>query len=322
MSRSLHLFAQPSGRHELPFLRDQSGAITPGIETDERMARIARGLIEAGADTVASWAGADPAELDRVLHRVHATSYLEFLAAWDEQSVAEAVFAEHRFVQAGVQPDTPLMRGMYALASNAAGIAIAAATHAMVNKGTTYALTRPPGHHAGPEFLGGYCYLNNAAIAAMHLRTSGLRRVGVIDFDFHIGNGTSVALASEPGTYFGSVHASTITSYPYLPIEPANERQRFRAFDAPPTAAEWLAAVEELARDCVDFSADAIVVSVGYDPVRGDPHGGWTLEPEVFADVGRMLAATKRPLCMVQEGGYALEMLPSCAYQFARGLLA
>jgi acetoin utilization deacetylase AcuC-like enzyme len=322
LTRRLEILVQPGGgRRSLPFLRDHSGATSIGVETDERLARIGDGLAEAGGARVRPEVSGD--RLDRVLLAVHSRRYLEFLASWDDRTDEQAAFVDHPFVQAGVAPDTPLMPGMYALAREAASIAVEAAGRALAGGNAIYALCRPPGHHAGPAFLGGYCYLNNAALAAMHLRReAGLDRVAVVDLDLHFGNGTAEALAGEPGTYFGSVHASTATSYPYVEVVPRSERQRFHSFEHPPSPSAWLAKVDDVVRGGVDFGAQAIVVSLGYDPVRADPHGGWDLDPDVFTEVGRLVGSPNLPVCVVQEGGYNLDLLAACACCFGRGVIA
>jgi len=89
-----------------------------------------------------------------------------------------------------------------------------------------------------------------------------------------------------------------------------------------PDRGMYLETVADLLREArEDFDARALVLSLGYDIVAGDPHGSWGFEPEIFAEVGALLAGCGRPLCVIQEGGYALETLAACSEAFATGLL-
>ncbi|WP_173514626.1 hypothetical protein [Sinorhizobium psoraleae] len=99
-----------------------------------------------------------------------------------------------------------------------AGASFAAATTiASRQSPVSYALCRPPGHHAGRSFMGGYCLLNNPAVAALSLRASGFRKLAILDLDFHPGNGTSDVLSSHPEIGFASLHARTDVNFPWIP---------------------------------------------------------------------------------------------------------
>ena len=117
-----------------------------------------------------------------------------------------------------------------------------------------------------------------------------------------------------------SLHAAPVTNLPPGAVLPRMPRERVVAFERAPGAATYLAEVAASVR-ALAAEAQALVVSLGYDTVAGDPHGGWDLGPEVFREVGALLAATGRPVCVVQEGGYALEALAACSHAFATGLL-
>ena len=105
-----------------------------------------------------------------------------------------------------------------------------------------------------------------------------------------------------------------------LTVEPSSEREVVVEFEGSPDAAAYLdalvASIEALAQ-----SSRALVVSLGYDIVAGDPHGSWGFAPEIFTRIGALLAASGLPICVIQEGGYALETLAACSYAFAEGLL-
>jgi acetoin utilization deacetylase AcuC-like enzyme len=199
--------------------------------------------------------------------------------------------------------------------------AITAAEGVLGGARYTYAVCRPPGHHAGPGFLGGYCYLNNAAAAVRTLCEGGVKPVGIIDLDLHYPNGTSalVERMADDATLH-SLHASPVTNVSALTVLPRIERERVVAFACSPDEETYLSEVGHSVQ-ALGASAAALVVSLGYDTVEGDPHGGWSFAPEIFADVGRLLAGSGLPVCVIQEGGYSLPTLAACSHAFATGLL-
>jgi acetoin utilization deacetylase AcuC-like enzyme len=197
--------------------------------------------------------------------------------------------------------------------------AITAAERIVAGERFTYALCRPPGHHAGPAWLGGYCYLNTAAAAAFALCEGGVKPVTILDVDFHFPTGTSAIVEPHEQISLCSLHASTIAEVPWRHVQPG-ERERFVEFDAAPDTdtyvRELTGAIDELAQ-----SHGALVLSLGYDTVASDPHGTWDFPPAIFERIGGALAACELPVCVVQEGGYSLEALARCSHAFATGLL-
>jgi acetoin utilization deacetylase AcuC-like enzyme len=184
----------------------------------------------------------------------------------------------------------------------------------------TYALCRPPGHHAGPAWFAGYCYLNTAAAAVQVLRQAGRSPVGILDLDLHYPNGTAAIVAAMGDTSLHSLHAAPVTNVANGEVEPASDREVAVEFHIVPDAEIYLGVVAESLDELASGSA-ALVVSLGYDIVAGDPHGSWAFEPQIFTEIGRLLAATGKPICVIQEGGYALDSLAACGEAFATGLL-
>ena len=303
-----------AGDFVLSSFRDRAGAAAPIFETETRIERIVAGL--RSCEHVRWLSAASAADqAPEIVGRVHSGEYLRFLATASEGPDGEVIDA--RFAEAGVLPDTPVTRGAYAAALRAVASAVAAANELVLGESQAYAVCRPPGHHAGRGFMGGYCFLNNACAAARVLRDAG-KRVGVVDIDYHHGNGTADILSGEDDVSFVSLHASTITAFPYHETTPRAANQVFVAFDEPPSEDAYLA---RLAEHLGPLSkVDAIVVSFGYDPVIGDPHGGWTMTPGFFQKAARLFKATTRQLCFVQEGGYGLERLAECSRELAWGL--
>jgi acetoin utilization deacetylase AcuC-like enzyme len=293
----------------------EGGVQLEGQDCDARLMALRVGLRRHfGVRAVDAAAGDE--ELDRALIALHGSRHLAALAAAGEES---AVMPE--LAPPGLEPDIPVNAALVAAAREAVRTAISAAGRLVEGDRYAYAVCRPPGHHAGPEFIGGYCYLNNAAAAVQALRDGGLTPVGVLDLDLHYPNGTSELLERMgDDVTLHSLHAAPVTNVEAGTELPRAPRERAHAFAAAPDPGAYLAEVESSLTVLAADSA-ALVVSLGYDTVDGDPHGNWHFGPEVFAGVGRLLAATELPVCIVQEGGYVLEALAPCSHAFAAGLL-
>jgi acetoin utilization deacetylase AcuC-like enzyme len=311
----LLLIEQRPGHHdEAPWVLE-GGRRLPGHDDNRRLVELRRGLLRhAGVRAVGADATREVLEL--TLSSLHEPGYLEALRR--VRSDEPVVLPE--LAPPGLPVDIPVRAGLVAAAHEAVRTGIAAAQRLAGGARFTYALCRPPGHHAGPGWLAGYCYLNTAAAAVWTLRASGVRPVGLLDLDLHYPNGTSAILGTAQDVYLHSLHAWPVTNVPSLTVRPRSERERVVEFAASPDPEEYLAAVaasiDVLARTC-----SALVLSLGFDTVAGDPHGSWSLPPALFARVGRLLAASGLPVCAVQEGGYALGSLAACSDAFAAGLL-
>ncbi|TSE37407.1 Acetylpolyamine aminohydrolase [Tepidimonas fonticaldi] len=282
----------------------------------------------------------DDAALDAAIARVHDPRYVAFLAhAWDEWVALDPSNAQrdalpsvwplgnpHAFrrdrppanfaARLGLyafDAGTPLMAGTWTAARSGAACALAAARAVQDGQRAAFALTRPPGHHAGPDFFGGYCFLNNAAIAAQALRDAGRARVAVLDIDYHHGNGTQTLFYERADVLTVSLHGDPQTEYPFF-LGYADERgagpgegfnlnlplPRGTGFPA------WRAALERAIRAVADFRADALVVPMGMDTFEGDPISGFLLRSADYTTVGRLLAELGLPTVFTFEGGYAV----------------
>jgi acetoin utilization deacetylase AcuC-like enzyme len=259
--------------------------------------------------------GATDVDVERTLYAIHDLDYLATLHDLSELVVLP------RYVAPGMRPDIPAGPALIAAADEAIRTTITAARHLADGSRFSYALCRPPGHHAGPAFCGGYCYLNSAAAAAVTLREAGLGPVGILDLDLHYPNGTSVIAAGMGDVLLHSLHAWPVANAPADPVLPRTGRERLVEFRGTPDPESYLDAVDE-SLSVLGRSVNVLVLSLGYDTIAGDPHGSWDFEPGIFAAVGGLLAASGLPICIVQEGGYALDLLPECSNAFAAGLLA
>jgi acetoin utilization deacetylase AcuC-like enzyme len=210
----------------------------------------------------------------------------------------------------------PLMTGTWAAAYGSAQVALSAQRAVAEGARSALALCRPPGHHAGAARMAGYCYLNNAAIAAQAFIDGGLQRVAVFDVDYHHGNGTQEIFYERADVLVCSVHADPAEDYPYFvgradeagagPGEGFNLNCPLPAGSAWPA---WRAAMEICCRRIDDFEPQALVVSLGVDTHRDDPSGSFKLDSSHYVLLGQRLAELGLPTLFVLEGGYALEVL-------------
>ena len=293
----------------------EGGRKLPGMDDHRRMAQVRSGLVcHGGVRPEAADAGDEEVEL--TLSALHESSYLDTLREVDSDE--PVVIPE--LAAPGLEPDIPVCAGLVTAAHEGVRTAITAAQRLADGARFTYALCRPPGHHAGPDWCAGYCYLNTAAAAAWTLCEAGVKPVGILDLDLHYPNGTSAIVASMSDASLHSLHAWPVTNVASQTVTPRNQRERVVEFEGSPGVTTYLQAVEASIAMLAESSA-ALVVSLGYDTVRGDPHGSWDFAPPIFAQIGRLLAASQLPVCVVQEGGYALATLAACSYAFAAGLL-
>ncbi|MCB9418261.1 MAG: histone deacetylase family protein [Ardenticatenaceae bacterium] len=205
-------------------------------------------------------------------------------------------------------------------------VSAAALVHAQGSK-VAYALCRPPGHHAGPNFYGGGCYLNNTAVAAQWLVQQG-QRVAILDLDYHHGNGTQMIFYGRSDALYCSIHADPLHEYPYYwgyadeYGEGSGKGYNYN-FPLPRSSTEivYLAALEEALNRIRFYVPDILIVSLGVDIIQGDPIGGFQIEAGILRQIGKAIAALRLPSVVVQEGGFNLENLGQLVVTFFNGLL-
>lgn len=311
----LLMVEQRRGRDDAALWVREGARRLPGRDSNERLAELHQGLARhAGVRAIAADAGDE--EVERALGSLHDPHYLAALGGVDSEE--PVVLAD--FAPPGLEPDIPVHAGLVAAAREGIRTSITAAERTVAGARFTYAVCRPPGHHAGPAFQAGYCYLNNAAAAVWTLCAGGVKPVGVLDLDLHYPNGTSALVERMEGVTLHSLHASPVTNLPPGTVLPRIARERVVAFERSPSAATYVAEVAA-SIDALAIEAEVLVVSLGYDTVAGDPHGSWSFSPEIFTEIGALLARSGRPICVIQEGGYALPSLAACSHAFAVGLL-
>jgi len=222
----------------------------------------------------------------------------------------------------------PVFEGTWTAAYWSAQCAVAAADLVAGGAPLAYALCRPPGHHAGPGYCGGLCYLNNTAVAARRLQAA-CRRVAILDIDYHHGNGTQDILYADPAVLFCSLHVHPDDDYPYFwgHAEETGEGEAAGATRNWPlrpgtTYREYSVALGAALATITAWRCDALVVAAGFDTAEGDPLGLFRLQREEFADIGARVAALRLPTVVVQEGGYDLERVGDDAVAFLTPFIA
>jgi acetoin utilization deacetylase AcuC-like enzyme len=297
-----------------PWILDRHGRRMQGRDDERRTTELRSGLTR-HARVQAAAADAEQENVERILDALHEPEYLDALrrVSWDEPTMMP------EWAPPGLPADSPVWAGVVATAFEGVRTAITAAERIVAGARFTYALCRPPGHHAGPAWFGGYCYLNTAAAAAYTLCEGGVKPVAILDVDFHFPTGTSAIVAPLENVSLGSLHASTIAEVPWQRVEPGAS-ELFVEFATTPDADTYLQALTEVLDELARTSA-ALVLSLGYDIVASDPHGSWDFPPAIFERIGSVLAASGLPICVVQEGGYSLDALAECGHAFATGLL-
>lgn len=210
--------------------------------------------------------------------------------------------------------ETAITAGTWDAALGSAACAQAAAAHVAAGAPSAFALCRPPGHHATADMYGGYCFLNNAALAAERLRAGGAARVAVLDVDFHHGNGTQDVFRARGDVLFASIHGDPLDAFPYF-TGFADERGEGAGEDAtvnyplPPGTpyGPWSEALDAALGRIAAFGAEALVVSLGVDAFREDPISFFRLASEDFLDMGARIGRAGLPTVLCLEGGYAVE---------------
>jgi acetoin utilization deacetylase AcuC-like enzyme len=222
---------------------------------------------------------------------------------------------------------TPLNANAWLAARGAVNCTLTAADAVLAGARFAYALVRPPGHHAESRAFGGFCYFNNAAIAAHYLSRYG--KVAVLDIDYHHGNGTQEIFWRRKDVLTISLHGHPSFAYPYFSgfREERGEgdgRGYNINFPLPEslTPAKYLETLDAALKRVARYRPDFLVVPLGYDTAVADPTGSWSNRPKDFEAIGRRIAALALPTVIVQEGGYRTRTLGANAAGFFAGLWA
>ena len=322
--------AQHAPRHE--FFR---GERVPCFESPSRATFVLEALTARGHEV-----RAPDVDSRDILARVHSANYLSFLeTAWDQWTAIDPANADvqpfpsvwpirtlrddrepanfiARLGLYSMDNGTPLVAGTWVAAKAGADAAASAARLLLAGERCAFSATRPPGHHAGADFMGGYCFVNNAAVAAEALLAGGAARIAVLDVDYHHGNGTQSIFYERADVLFVSLHGDPRTEYPfYLGHADETGRGAGEGFNlnlplpVGTAAVNWFAALEVACARVRDHGADALVVSLGLDTFVDDPISGFALRSEDYTRLGARLKRLGLPTLFVLEGGYAAKEL-------------
>jgi acetoin utilization deacetylase AcuC-like enzyme len=221
---------------------------------------------------------------------------------------------------------TPIVGGTWEAVYASAQTALTA--RAIIGDGeqTAFALCRPPGHHAGADYCGGYCYLNNAAIAAQAALDAGADKVAIVDVDYHHGNGTQDIFWRRGDVLYASIHADPRTDYPFYwghADEIGEDEGRGANLNLPLPRGARLDAFRRALATALEavtaFAPDLLIVSYGADTWEGDPISHFALSTKDHAVLAADLSACRLPTLIVMEGGYAVEALGSNVASFLSG---
>jgi len=221
---------------------------------------------------------------------------------------------------------TPIGPGTWEASYWAAQTALAATECVLSGERNAFAVCRPPGHHCGADYLGGYSYLSNAAIAAEHAISSGRKRIAILDVDYHHGNGTQDIFYERADVLYVSIHADPVMDYPYF-WGHADERGSGAGEGATlnlplPRGTDWSVYLPALtqALDAVEKHApDLLIVSYGADTYEGDPISYFKLRTSDYAPLARRIGSLNLPTVVVMEGGYAVDALGANVAEFLSG---
>lgn len=283
---------------------------------------------------------------DTPLLRVHPRAYLDFLKSahdlWEgagrSGDAAGYVWPVRRrplpnlqridalLGQYSYDATTPIGPGTWNSAYWGAMAAVDATGAALHDNGAAFALCRPPGHHAGADYCGGYSYLNNAAIAAEAAIARGCGKIAILDLDYHHGNGTQDIFAGRGDVLYVSIHADPATDYPFFwghADEVGEGKGKGATLNLPlPRGTDggaYRTALATALDRITGFGADMLVCSFGADTFVDDPISHFALETRDFSTIGRDTASLELPTAIVMEGGYAVDALGANVAAFLSG---
>jgi len=324
-------YSEAHRKHEPPFEVFDGGLRTPYMENSDRMDRILHALHQT------DWAelcepkdfGLDP------IYAVHDKDFIDFLAScwteWlasearDKSTLLPATFALRRHPQkptgllgrAGyyiMDLSACIVEGTYPAALASANCALSAAEFVSNGHRVSFALCRPPGHHAGKDYAGGYCFINNASVAANWLSSKG--KVALIDIDYHCGNGTQDIFYERDDVLTISIHADPHFEYPHYWgfADETGSGAGLGFHKNVPLAkgtddARYLLALEEALKLIRKFEPQHLVISAGMDIYADDPLGTIKVSTNGIGEIGKRIASLNLPTVVVMEGGYANEVL-------------
>jgi acetoin utilization deacetylase AcuC-like enzyme len=324
-------YSEEHRKHEPPFEIMDGGLRSPYMENADRADQVLKALKKVKWMEILEPKdfGLDP------IYAVHHKDYIDFLeSCWDKWMDSEAkdktvmlpsTFALRRHPQkphsllgrAGyyvMDLSACIVEGTYPAALAAANCALSTAEAVTNGDRAAFALCRPPGHHAGKDYSAGYCFINNASVAANWLSSKG--KVAILDIDYHAGNGTQDIFYERGDVLSISIHADPDFEYPHF-IGFANERGEGKGYGlhynfplpAQTNDENYLKTLDQALGIIRTFQPDYLVISAGMDIYRADKLGTFKITQKGIAEIGKRIAALDIPTVIVMEGGYANDVL-------------
>lgn len=332
-------FFHPAQDEHTPQTYFTRGQMRQPQEIPDRTQQMLEGLKESGIPVLQpADQGAGP------ISRVHDLGYLRFLESahrrwkqmddWGEEVISnifvhspnhlQGILAEAARYQA--DGSSPIGAHTWKAAYWSAQTALGAADAIMAGDRTAYAVCRPPGHHARRDSAGGFCYLNNAAIAAEHMK-SRFPRLVILDTDMHHGQGIQEIFYNRSDVLYISIHGDPTNFYPVV-TGFENERGEGEGYGyninmpMPHGSSEddFFNKVEEALTAARLFQPDALILTLGFDIYKDDPQAKVSVTSEGFSRLSKHVRELGLPMLVVQEGGYDLDTLSENVQQFFRGL--
>lgn len=220
----------------------------------------------------------------------------------------------------------PITAGTWQAIRSSANVAMTGQAELVKGARGVFSLCRPPGHHAAADYMGGYCYLNNAAIAAQALLDQGARRIAILDVDYHHGNGTQDIFYDRADVLFTSIHGHPSFEYPYFlgfSDEKGSGIGEGYNFNYPLHAgadwSTWGIALQDACRQISEYAPDGLIVSLGVDTFKEDPISQFKLASPDYLRMGEMIGSLGLQTLFVMEGGYAVEEIGINAVNVLQG---
>ena len=339
----MRIFHSDVHRRHAPQRELSGGEFMAAVETPERVETIL------GALQAASIGSLEAPETfgEKPMAAVHTRAYLDFLKTahqdwrreypdqdalpliWPMRGLRQRLPAsiDGKLGYYSADAGTPITAGSWDAACGGVDIALSATRAVLAGERVSYGLCRPPGHHAAADLMCGYCFLNNAAIAAQWARDQGAERVAVLDIDYHHGNGTQDIFYARDDVLFVAIHADPDQEYPYFlgfADEAGEGRGKGFNLNLPlPWGTSWpdyTGALDQAVARIEGYRPDILIVSFGADTFKEDPISRFTLETLDFAKMGAAIAQLGLPTVVLQEGGYAVEALGTNVVSFLTGV--
>jgi acetoin utilization deacetylase AcuC-like enzyme len=333
----MRCFWDPRQSAHAPAKELHNGAFVPFAETGARAGSIAEAIGEIGLPS-------DHGEAP--LLAVHTADYLEFLkgahAEWRDagrtgdasgyvwpvvrRRPLDLKRIDARLGQYSFDASTPIAQDTWTAAYWSAQTALSGLDAVLGGDPAAFALCRPPGHHCGADYMGGYCYLNSAAIAAEAAIAAGRRKVAILDIDYHHGNGTQDIFYARGDVFFASIHADPGMDYPFY-WGRADERGEGEGEGANlnipllrgTALPEYRNALGTALDAIAGFGPDLLIVSYGADTFVRDPISFFSLETRDYPVIARSIGGAGYPTLIVMEGGYAVDDLGTNVAAFLSG---